>query len=169
MNGLFILRASLLCWLMSTCVAYAQLPAGSTVTFKTKNSKQCIGVDGAQTENDISLGRFNCGDDKAPNQRWRVERRGGEHKFVNVKSDKCIGVDGASKDPNARIAQYVCDGSSNQRWKLFTAPGEPNLVREFRNVNSDHCLGVPNSQQLLKQFECNKTPGIIQEWRIVIR
>ena len=165
MNGSFILCASLSYWLASSAVAYAQLPAGAIVTFTTKDSKQCIGVDGASVKNDASLGRFLCGDDKPPNQRWRVERRGDEHRFRNVKSKKCIGVDRASTEPGADIRQFYCDSSANQRWKLF---GDPNLVREFRNAKSDHCLAVPSSEQMLKQLECN-TPGIVQEWRIVIR
>jgi hypothetical protein len=166
MKSSFVLYVSFSCWLASSAVAYAQLPAGAVVTFKTKNSKQCIGVDDARVDNDAPLGRFNCGDNKAPNQRWRVEKRGDEYRFVNVKSELCIGVDNARTDPGAGIRQYECDGSSNQRWKLF---GDRNLVKEFRNVKSDHCLGVDHSQVMLKQFECNKTPGIVQEWRIVIR
>ena len=164
MKRSFILCASL-SWLAAGAVAYAQLPAGAIVTFKTKNSEQCIGVDGAQVQNDKPIGRFNCDDDKAPNQRWRVEKRGDGYRFRNVKSKKCIGVNGASTEPGAEIRQYFCDGSANQTWKPV---GGPNLIREFRNAKSDLCLAVPNSQVMLKQLECNK-PGIVQEWRIVVR
>ena len=145
------------------------LPAGSVVTFKTKDSIHCIGVDGASTDNDARLGRFNCGDNKAPNQRWRVERRGDQIRLVNVKSGKCMGVDGASTEPGYGIGQYWCRGGrgSNQAWIL--RGNTPNLVKEFRNAKSDLCLGVHSSEQMLKQYECNKTPGIIQEWRIVFR
>src|SRR5262245_21613616 len=98
MNRPFILWAFLGCWLASSAVAYGQFQAGTTVTFKTKNSIHCIGVDGAQVNNNIPIGRFECGDDKAPNQRWRVERRGNGFRFRNVKSDRCIGVVDASTD-----------------------------------------------------------------------
>jgi hypothetical protein len=148
--------------------ASQSLPAGTIVTFKTRSASHCIGVDGASTENDKSLGRFNCDDDKAPNQRWRVERMGDQYRFRNLKSRKCMGVDNARRDPGARVAQYFCRGgrSSNQTWRLIR--DTPNVVKEFRNAKSDLCLGVSDSEQLLKQYECN-TPRIIKEWRIVVR
>jgi galactose oxidase len=164
MNGSFIVWASLLCSLASGTVAYAQLQAGSTITFKTKDSALCIGVDGASTEEKKRIGHFPCGDDKAANQRWRVERRGDGFRFRNVKSQKCIGVDSASTQPNASILQFECDGSANQTWK---PRGEQNLLK-LHNAKSDLCLGAPQAQLMLRQLECN-LGGTTQEWRVIAR
>jgi hypothetical protein len=172
MNRWFILWASLSCWLASSAVAYATaLPDGAVVTFKTKDSAQCMGVDGAKTTKGARVGRFECGDDKAANQRWRVERQGDLHRFVNEKTKNqvvkmCLGVDGASTNVGAGIAQFGCDRKANQHWRLI---GDRHLVREFRNGKSNHCLGVLNPERFARQVECNKGSGVIQEWRPVVR
>jgi galactose oxidase len=172
MNRWFILGASLSCWLASSAVAYGlALKDGAVVTFTTKSSRQCIGVDRASKEIGARgrIGRFDC--DNHPNQRWRVERQGDGYRFVNEnrsvneKSKKCIGVDGASTKVGADIAQFECDGKANQTWKLI---GDPNLVR-LQNAKSNHCLGVDQAVLMAKQFECNKGSRVIQEWRVVVR
>lgn len=144
------------------------LPAGTIVTFKTKDRRFCMGVEDASAQLGRPIGRFLCGDDKAPNQRWRVERLGDQFRFRNVKSDKCIGVKDASTEPGAVIAQFPCKGgaSSNQAWKLLG--NGTNFVSEFRNMKSQLCLGGHTTEHKLTQIECNK-PGFILEWRVVVR
>ncbi|MCC6589801.1 MAG: RICIN domain-containing protein [Bryobacterales bacterium] len=164
MNRLSILWAFLLCSPASSTVALAQFQPGSTVTFKTKDSRLCIGVDGASVEDNKRIGHFPCGDDKAPNQRWRVERRGDGFQFRNVKSHKCFGVDNASTNPNVDILQFPCDGSANQTWK----PRGKDNIWVLHNAKSDLCLGVPHAQLMAQQMECN-VPGTTQEWRLVTR
>jgi galactose oxidase len=164
MNRSVVLCVFLLCSSASSTVAYAQLQAGSIITFKTKSSDRCIGVDGASVEEGKQVGAFPCGDDKAPNQRWRVEKRGDGFRFRNVKSKKCIGVDDASTKPNADILQFSCDGSANQTWK----PRGNNELVELHNAKSDLCLGIPHAELMAKQLDCNA--GLtIQEWRVIAR
>jgi hypothetical protein len=166
MNRWFILSASLSCWLVSSAVAPGEsqaLPAGAVVTFTTKNSVDCIGVDRARGEDGAQLGRFKC--DNHPNQRWRVRRNGAEYRFVNEHSQKCIGVDFASTKVGAKIIQFRCDGSQNQAWTL---PGEPNPVVKISNAKSRLCLGVDSAERLARQLDCNKA-GEIKEWRVVPR
>lgn len=164
MNRSFVLCMFLLCSSASSTIAYAQLQAGSIITFKTKSSDRCIGVDGASVEKGKQIGAFPCGDDKAPNQRWRVERRGDGFRFRNVKSKKCIGVDHASTEPNTNILQFPCDGSANQTWK----PRGQNKLVKLHNAKSDLCLGIPHAELMAKQLACNA--GLtIQEWRIIAR
>jgi hypothetical protein len=144
------------------------LQPGVILTFKNVKSGRCLGVNHASTANGALLKQFTC--DNAPNQRWRVERRGIEHTFVNVKSGKCIGVDGASVKPGANLGQYNCgDAAPNQSWVLVSDTSD--LVRNLRNVKSGLCIGVDRASTAngaqLKQFACNLTAPN-QEWRLVL-
>jgi galactose oxidase len=140
------------------------LPPGAVVTFKTKDSTQCIGVNHASKDNEARLGRFNC--DNHPNQRWLVIRQRNEYRFMNEQSKKCIGVDFASTKVGADIIPFKCDGSRNQAWTL---PGEPNPVVKISNAKSRICLGVDSAVRLAEQLDCNRGSGEVKEWRVVLR
>jgi galactose oxidase len=139
------------------------LPTPAVVTFQTKDSLQCIGVNRALPDNGTQLGRFKC--DNHPNQRWLVTRQGNGYRFQNQHSVKCIGVDFASTKVGAKIIQWKCDGSANQTWTLL---GEPNPVVKISNAKSRLCLGVDSAERLAVQLDCNKA-GDIKEWRVVPR
>jgi hypothetical protein len=170
MNRSFILWASLSCWLASSAVAPGEsqaLPLGAVVTFKTKDSLQCLGVDRAKTEDRTRLGRFKC--DNHLNQRWQVRqviRQRNEYQFVNQHSGKCIGVDFASTKVGAATKQFKCDDSPrNQAWTLL---GEGNPLVKISNAKSRLCLAVNSAEQLAVQLDCNKA-GDVKEWRVELR
>ena len=145
------------------------LTTHTQISFKNIKSGRCIGVNHASTANGALLKQFNC--DNAPNQRWRVQRRGAEHTFINVKSGRCMGVDGASVRPGANIGQYSCGSAApNQAWVLLS--DTPDLVRNLVNAKSKLCIGVDRGSTAngaqLKQFTCNLTAPN-QEWRVIVR
>jgi hypothetical protein len=139
------------------------LPHGAVVTFQTKDSLQCLGVDGASDKDGAQLGRFKC--DRHPNQVWRVRRNGAEHQFVNQRSGRCIGVDFASTKVGAKIIQFGCKGDRNQAWTLL---GEGNPVVKISNAKSRLCLGVNPAERLAVQLDCNSS-GDNKQWRVVPR
>jgi Ricin-type beta-trefoil lectin domain len=166
MNRSLILGASLSCCLASSAVAPGEsqaLPTPAVVTFTTKNSVDCIGVNRALKDNGTQLGRFKC--DNHPNQRWLVTRQGNGYRFQNQHSQKRIGVDFASTKVGAKIIQFRCDDSANQTWTLL---GELNPVVKISNAKSRLCLGVDSAERLALQLDCNNAGGI-KEWRIVLR
>jgi Ricin-type beta-trefoil lectin domain len=140
------------------------LPLGEAVTFQTKDSLHCLGVDRALDKDGTQLGRFKC--DRHLNQVWRVSRKNGaEHQFVNQNSGKCIGVDFASTNVGAKIIQFSCKDDRNQAWTLL---GEGNPVVKISNAKSRLCLGVNAAERLAVQLDCNSS-GDIKQWRVVPR
>lgn len=73
-------------------------------------------------------------------------------------SNKCLDVVGASTSNGARIQQWDCSGSRQQRWKMQpVGNGDYYIV----NVNSNKCLDVTDGSRSdgapLQQWSCNES------------
>lgn len=66
--------------------------------------------------------------------------------FKNVKSGLCLGVDHASTANGARVKQFRCDNSRNQRWRT-QGPGAGGIGLTFANLKSNLCMGVDRSSK----------------------
>ena len=85
----------------------------------------------------------------------------------NRNTARCMDLKDWSTTNGAWIAQWSCDGGSNQRWSFVSASGG---YYQIRNVHSGKCLDLPNGNTAngtkLQQWSCT-TNNDNQLWKLI--
>ncbi|MGW3767270.1 RICIN domain-containing protein [Actinomadura verrucosospora] len=78
------------------------------------NSNKCadVGADG----NGAQVWQWGCYD--TTNQIWTKQKQGEGFALVSKRSGRCVDVRSVSQDDGATVAQWDCDGSDHQTWKI---------------------------------------------------
>ncbi|WP_436949976.1 RICIN domain-containing protein [Streptomyces sp. SudanB52_2052] len=95
---------------------WSMIPDGYFFSFENGRSRKNLGIDGASASAGAAaiIGK-SSGD---VNQDWLIVPVSGASDVAvlrNRKSHLCLGISGASTANGAQAAQFVCDGSANQR------------------------------------------------------
>lgn len=79
--------------------------------------------------------------------------------IINSNSAQCLDVEGSSQADNARVLQYTCFGTANQKWKVTPAAGEPGLFR-LAATHSQKCADAIFTD--ITQWTCVYAEQVVQ-------
>jgi galactose oxidase len=94
--------------------------ANAPMTIVSQSSGQCVGVAYGSTVKSSFSVQYPCG--TVANATWRLQPvAAGTVELINTGTGLCLEVGGQSKAAGARIDQYTCLGTANQRWTLLAS------------------------------------------------
>ncbi len=147
----------------------AEFPSvtAAPTTVVVQHSGMCLDVRGGpQAIHDGAvIEQWSC--TGATNQSWTLtDMGGGRVRLVAQNSGKCIETIGGGTAVGTGLQQWACNGTSRQLWtrRSTATPG----VSLFVHVDSNRCLGVPQSSMVEGEFLAidNCLGGPNQRWAI---
>lgn len=128
---------------------------GNSVSIHVESSGKCVDIEGFTFDPAGKIQQWDCNGGQR-NQLWRFRDVGGGLFEVRSSStDLCLDVANESRENGAKIVQWFCRGSDNQKVRLHDR-GNGRYALQF--VHSGRCLDVdggrPDNGIQLQQWDC---------------
>ncbi|MEU9134273.1 RICIN domain-containing protein [Kitasatospora sp. NPDC048540] len=154
--------------LTAPVVANAATVAPSTHTIETFAGK-CLNVNGASTDDGAAIIQYTCNVDNGyTNDQFALVpfQDSGDQIQIQTFADKCLDVEGGNRNDWARIIQYTCSASENQRFTLTHLPNGKAQIKTF----AGKCVNVasmnPANFASIIQYTCQNNGSVNEEFII---